>query len=163
MSTGNSLHNLAPPVPVSKCQPRKMVKNVHLSHSCGCSTVHDIWQILLMCLQLLFIFYGHAALWNFVNTNWLVWGSSSLPLYSPQYLRDLIDILVSHYSEWKHELFWLRRLYVHFLGFFGTSIFCEDTLTDVWVKIRYYSTAHYISCIMFIFSIQILLIMVSLC
>ena len=38
---------------------------------------------------------------------------------------------VSLCLEWEHELFWLRRLYVYFLGSFGISKSYEYTLTDV--------------------------------
>ena len=60
-----------------------------------------------------------------------------------------------HNARWRsavHELFWLWRLYVHFLRSFGTLKFYECTLTGVWVLICYSSTAHNMLCILFIFS-----------
>ena len=45
-----------------------------------------------------------------MNTYWPVWRLLSLPLYSPHYSRDRINILHSHCPEWEHELCWLWRL-----------------------------------------------------
>ena len=42
MSTAKSLCYMAPPALVSKCQPRKMVKNVRPSHPHHRSADHDI-------------------------------------------------------------------------------------------------------------------------
>ena len=58
MSTAKSLCYMAPPAPVSKCQLRKMVKNVRPSHPHHHSSAHDIKQILLILVTAIINFLG---------------------------------------------------------------------------------------------------------
>ena len=73
-------------------------------------------------LQLLLIFYDLAAIWNFMNAHWPVWGLLSLPICSPQYPR-IVLIFYSAIILSGSMNSWLWRLYFHFLESFGISKF----------------------------------------
>ena len=141
MSTAKSLCYMAPPALVSKCQPRKKWWKTSVRPTL-ITTLHPTIfnRFYSYQLQLLLIFWDLAAQEFFWIHTDQCGGLLSLPLYSPQYSRDRIDILHSHYPEWEHEPFWLGRLYFHFLGSFGISKFYEYTLTDVLVWIRFCPT-----------------------
>ena len=87
ISTAKSLCNMAPPALVSKCQLQKWWKmSVHLTLITTLQTT-IFHRFCSYWLQLLLIFWDLAAIWNFMNTHWPVWGLLSLPLYSPQYFK----------------------------------------------------------------------------
>ena len=73
-------------------------------------------------LQLLLIFEDLAAIWNFMNAHWPVWGLLSSPIYSPQSSR-IVLIFCSAIILSGTMKSWLWRLYFHFLESFGISKF----------------------------------------
>ena len=64
-STAKSLCYMAPSALVSKCQPRKMVKNVRPSHPHHHSSDHDILQILLILVTVIANFLRSCSNWKF--------------------------------------------------------------------------------------------------
>ena len=78
--------------------------NVRPSHPHHHSAADDIEQVLLILVTAIVNILGSCSALKFYTfyTHWPVWGMILLPLYSPQYSRDCIDILHSHYPEWQH-------------------------------------------------------------
>ena len=73
-------------------------------------------------LQLLLIFQDLAAIWNFMNSHWPVWGLFSLPIYSPQYSR-IVLIFCSAIILSGSMNSWSWRFFFYFLESFGISKF----------------------------------------
>ena len=63
--------------------------------------------------------------------------------------KDHIDILLSHYPEWEHELLIMASLFPFFRIIWNFEIYIYIS-TDVKVWIRYCPTAHNFLCILFI-------------
>ena len=109
MSTAKSLRYMAPPALVSNCQPRKMVKNVRPSHSHHHSADHDISHILSVLAVVNFLgSYSNLKLYECTLTSVRTAFITNL---QSTIFKDRIDILLSHYPEWEHELLIMAFLF----------------------------------------------------
>ena len=99
MSTAKSLCYMAPPALVSKCQPRKMVKNVRPSHPHHMSADHDIQQILPILVTAIVNFLGSSSNLKFYECTLTSVRTAFITNLQSTIFKDGIDILLSHYPE----------------------------------------------------------------
>ena len=111
MSTAKHLCYMAPPALVSKCQPRKMVKNVRPSHPHHHSADHDISQILPILVTAIVNFLGCCSNLKFYECTLTSVGTAFITNLQFIIFKDRIDILLSHYPEWGHELLIMASLF----------------------------------------------------
>ena len=111
MSTVKSLCNMAPPALVSKCQPRKMVKIVRPSHPHHHSADHDIQQILPILVIAIVNFLGSCSNLKFYESTLTSVRIAFITNLQSTIFKDSIDILLSHYPEWEHELLIMASLF----------------------------------------------------
>ena len=111
MSTAKSLCYMAPPALVSKCQPRKMVKNVRLSHPHHHSADHDIKQILPILVTAIVNFLWSCSNLKFYECTLTSVRTAFITNLQSTIFKDRIDILLSHYPEGKHELLIMASLF----------------------------------------------------
>ena len=83
--------------PVSKCQPRKMAKNVRPTLVSATPGPRYLTGSTHVCYKYCCFSAILQKFYEYILTS--VEGPLSLLLYSPQYLRDRIDLLHSHYPE----------------------------------------------------------------
>ena len=114
MSTAKSLCYMAPPVLVSKCQPRKTVKNVRPSHLHHHSADHDIEQILSILVTAVVNFLGSCSNLKFYECTLTSVRTAFITNLQSTIFKDRIDILLSHYPEWEHELLIMASLFPFF-------------------------------------------------
>ena len=111
MSTAKSLCYMAPPVLVSKCQLRKMVKNVRPFHPHHHSTDHDLYQILPILVIAIVNFLGSCSNLKFYECTLTSVRTAFTTNLQSTIFKDRIDILLSHYPEWEHELLIMASLF----------------------------------------------------
>ena len=125
MSTAKYLCYMAPPALVSKCQPRKMVKNVRPSHSHHHSADHDIYQILSILVTAVVNFLGSYSNLKFYECTLTSVRTAFITNLQSTIFKDRIDILLSHYAEWEHELLIMASLFPF------PKILCNFEIYDV--------------------------------
>ena len=111
MSTAKILCYMAPPGLVSKCQPRKMVKNVRPSHPYHHSADHNIQQIMPIILTAIVNFLGSCSNLKFYECILTSVSTAFITNLQLTIFKDRIDILLSHYPEWEHELLIMASLF----------------------------------------------------
>ena len=111
MSTAKSSCYMAPPALVSKCQPRKMVKNVRPSHPHHHSADHDIQQILSILVTVVVNFLGSCSNLKFYECTLTSVRTAFITNLQSTIFKDRIYILLSHYPEWEHELLIMASLF----------------------------------------------------
>ena len=99
MSTAKSLCYMAPPALVSKCQSRKMVKNVRPSHPHHHSADHDISQVLPILITAIVNFLGSCSNLKFYEYTLTSVRTAFITNLQSTLFKDRIDILFSHYPE----------------------------------------------------------------
>ena len=130
MSTTKSLCYMAPPALVSKCH--EMTRKMSIRPTLITTLQTTIFnRFCLYYIQLLLFFLGSCSNLNFYEYTLTSVRTAFITNLQSTVFNDHIDILQSHYPEWEHDLFWLWRLYFHFLESFGISKFYEYTSTDV--------------------------------
>ena len=130
MSTAKSLYYMAPPALVSKCQPRRMVKNVLPSHPHHHSADHDISQILLILVTAIVNFLGSCSNLKFYECTLTSVRTAFVTNLQSTIFKDRIDILLSHYPEWEHEFLIMSSLFPFSRILWNFKIY-EYTSTDV--------------------------------
>ena len=130
MSTAKSLCYMAPPALVSKCQPRKMVKNVRLSHPHHHSAAHVIQQILLIFVTDIINFLGSCRLWNFMNTHWPVWGTTSTTTLQP-------TIFKGSYWYFVQPLSWVGTWTLLIVAYLYHPLEFHNFINKHWLMFKY--------------------------
>ena len=149
MSTAKSLCYMAPPALVSICQPRKIVKNIRPSHPHHHSADQDILQILPILVTSIVNFLGYCSRLKFYKCTLTSVRTAFITNLQSTIFRDRIDILLSHYPEWVHEVLIMASLFP-FLESFGISKFMYTHRLMFKSGFVYCPTAHNCSCILFI-------------